>query len=268
MTSPGPFRFWGKQDPRQRTPVPIRAEQPVADATDGVATLRLYAPIDSWGEFWGTSAAEFAQVLDSLPSETSEIRLHVNSPGGEVYEGLAILEQLRGYDARVVAVVEGIAASIASVIAAGADEVVMGRNSELMIHDAWGITIGDARDHQRTVDSLNRLSDNLASVYAEKAGGELATWREAMLAETWFSAAEAVEAGLADSVAEKAGTPSSKAAFDLSVFSHQGRAQAPDPVLPSEGERSDPEDQTTPAASRRQQVRHRMNALSAGRPPG
>jgi hypothetical protein len=80
------------------------------------------------------------------PDDTSEIRLHINSPGGEVYEGLAILNQLRNHPARRVAVIDGLAASAASFIATGADEVVMGQNTQLMIHDAWGLCVGAAID--------------------------------------------------------------------------------------------------------------------------
>src|SRR5699024_6271935 len=120
------------------------ALQPVVD--DGVATMRLYDPIDSWGGDWGVSAKEFADALGALPADTSEIRLHINSPGGMVYEAIAILNQLRSHKARVVAVVDGLAASAASFIAAGADEVIMGRNTEMMVHDAWNFCIGNAAD--------------------------------------------------------------------------------------------------------------------------
>lgn len=222
--------------PTQERP---RAQAPIADVVDGVATIRLYDPIDSWGEYWGVSAKEFAQVLDQLPATTTEIRLHVNSPGGDVFDGVAILNALRTHAARVVVIVDGIAASAASFIAAGADELVMAPNSELMIHDAWGLVVGNAADMHQMADLLDHLSNNIASIYAQKAGGTVDTWRAAMQAETWYSAQEAVDAGLADRVAETT-PPAAANRFDLSIFTYAGRAAAPAP-----GTRPEP----APAAS-------------------
>lgn len=211
----------------QRQP---RNEAPAVEVKDGVATLRLYDPVDSWGEFFGVSAKEFAGVLDELPDDVTEIRLHINSPGGEVFDGIAILNALRAHPARVVAIVDGLAASAASFIACGADELIMARNSELMIHDAWGLCVGNAADMLSMAEILDRLSDNIASIYLEKAGGTLADWRTAMAAESWYSADEAVEAGLADSVDKK--KPATKNAFDLSMFNFAGRDAAPAPSQP------------------------------------
>ena len=183
----------------------------------GVATLRIYDPIDSWGGDWGVSAKEFAAALDVLPRDTTQIRLHINSPGGEVFEAVTILNQLRQHRATVTAVVEGIAASAASFIAAGADELVMCKNATLMIHDAWGLCVGNASDMASTGALLDKLSNNIAAVYADKAGGTVEDWRQAMLAESWYTAADAVDAGLADSVMDTSAEPP-KANFDLSIY--------------------------------------------------
>ena len=203
-----------------------------ADAVDGVATLRVYDPIDSWGGEWGVSAKEFAAALDGLPDGVTEIRLHLNSPGGEVWEAIAIMNMLREHPARVVAVVDGLAASAASFIACSADEVVMGRNSQLMIHDGRGLCMGTAEDMRGLADLLDKISDNIASVYAAKAGSTVRHWRDVMLAETWFDAAEAVTAGLADRVSGELDDAPPTAAFDLSGFRFQGREQAPAPAVP------------------------------------
>lgn len=197
------------------------------------ATVRIYAEIgDSW---WGESvgAADFARDLDQLDVET--INLHINSPGGDVFDGIAIANVIRQHPARVVAIVDGLAASAASFIAAAADELEMARNSELMIHDAWGLVVGNSSDARALADRLDQMSDNIASIYAEKSGGDRPEWRDLMRAETWFSAEEAVTAGLADRVSattKAEDTDEAKAQFDLSVFNHPGRAQAPDPVIP------------------------------------
>lgn len=226
------YRFHGSVPPpagRQ----PLAFLQSSKPDEDGVATVRLYDPIDSWGGDWGVSAKEFAALLDETPDDVSEIRLHLNSPGGEVFEGLAILNLLRSHRAKVTTVVDGLAASIASVIAMAGDEVVMSPNSELMIHDAWGLAIGNAADMHAMAETLDHLSNNIASVYANKAGGTAEDWRALMRLETWFGADEAVAAGIADSLAETPAKVDAKAAFDLSQFRFAGRAEAPDPHVPA-----------------------------------
>lgn len=229
------YRFNGRANPAERTKVGVRAELMAGDGdAAGTTKLYLYDPIDSWGGPWGVSASEFVQALAALPANTNEIRLHINSPGGEVFEGIAIVNALRNHPARVVAVVDGLAASAASVIATAADEVIMGQNTELMIHDAWGICVGPAADMEDMRNRLSALSDNLASVYQAKAGGTVADWRAQMLAETWYSAEEAVAAGLADSVASgapDAAAAEARAGFDLEgMFTYPGRAAAPAPA--------------------------------------
>ena len=164
------------------------------------ATLRLFDPIDSWGEWWGMSAKELAQTIDELPSHVSTIELLINSPGGEVFEGLAMVNVLRAHSAHTRAVVQGIAASAASFVACAADECVMAPNSTLMIHDAWGLCMGNADDMLSMGAVLDQLSGNLADIYAAKSGATPDEMRTAMKAETWYTADEAVAAGLADSV--------------------------------------------------------------------
>ena len=242
----GPYRFRGNLAPSEGSRASILAFTPTVE-TDGeassVATLRLYDPIDSYGEYWGVSAKEFAIALAALPVDVEEIRLHINSPGGEVFEAVAILNQLRQHRARVVAVVDGIAASAASFLAVGADETIMAPNSTLMIHDAWGICIGNAADMRDLGDLLDKLSNNIASIYAAKAGGSIEDWRAAMLDEAWLTADEAVAAGLADSIEGGADASDSapENAFDLSQFRYAGRAEAPPPTLPRERSTDAPE---------------------------
>lgn len=221
------YRFRGSVMP---TPG-LRASVLTPELDDaGAATLRLYDPIDSWGGDWGVSAKEFAAALAAVPRDVTDISLHINSPGGEVLEAVAILNQLRAHPARVTAVVDGLAASAASFLAVGVDETVMGQNTQLMIHDAWGLCVGNAADMRSLASLLDRLSNNIADVYATAAGGTTEDWRTAMLAESWYSAEEAVAAGLADSVAGDA--PGVSAAFDLSAFTYAGRAAAPGPIAP------------------------------------
>lgn len=229
------YRYRGLVEPKAGIKTPVRAEGPDGEVVDGIATLRLYDPVDSWGGWWGVSAKEFAETLDNLGS-VDEIRLHINSPGGEVWEGIAIKNLLRAHPARVVSVVDGLAASIASVIAVGgSNEVVMGEHTELMIHDAWGLCVGNAGDMRDLADRLDKVSDNIATIYRQRAGGTVEDWRANMLAETWYSAEEAVNVGLADRV-EGVDDDAAKNAFDLSMFRYGGRASAPAPTHTPERE--------------------------------
>lgn len=215
----------------------IRAMAPPVVDNEGTATLRIYEEIDSWG-WWGLSAEVFAGHLDALPRNTQQIVVRLNSPGGDVFDGITIANSLRAHPAPVRVHVDGLAASIASVIALAGDELVMGPQSEFMIHDAWGVARGNADDMRALGDLLDHLSDNIAGAYASRAGGTTEEWRARMKSETWFSASETVEAGLADTLEDPSpgkvtGAPGAAAAakFDLASFRYAGRAGAPPPAL-------------------------------------
>jgi len=180
----------------------------------------------------GISAKQFAEDLQAI--DTEEIHLRINSPGGDVFQGLAMLNTIRRHPAKVTAYVDGLAASAASFLIMGADEVVMSRGAEMMVHDASGMAIGNAETMRELADLLTKQSDNIASVYASKAGGGTAKWRKAMEAETWYTDSEAVDAGLADRVdSGKTVADKAKARFDLSVYNYAGRSEAPAPILPA-----------------------------------
>lgn len=225
-------RFRTHADRRNKTPVLAFAPTPKGE---DVATLRLYDPIDSYGEYWGVSAKEFVDAVDSLPSTTTEIRVLINSPGGEVWEALAMLNALRAHPARVVAVVEGIAASSASFIAAGVDELVMARNSELYIHNAWGVVMGDAEDLLKTANDLTKVDRNIADIYARKSGGSVEHWLEQMGQDLFLSADEAVAAGLADRIEGEGDAATARARFDLSAFTNRASSRTSTPTQPGHG---------------------------------
>lgn len=186
----------------------------------GVAEVYIYDEI-GW---FGVTAADFVRDLQGIDAEA--IDLHMNTPGGDVFDGLAILEALRSHKAHVTVYVDSLAASIGSVIAMAGDRIVMARNATLMIHDGHGLAIGNAADMREMADLLDRCSDNIASVYAGRAGGTVEDWRAAMRATTWYTADEAVAAGLADEVKAPNSSRSAPAAtWDLSIF-----GQVPDRV--------------------------------------
>ena len=153
------------------------------------------------GEDRATAAAvaEWLAFLDGAPAE-----IVVNSPGGDAFEGAAIYAELRAYRGDVVAHVRGIAASAASLLLMGADQIVMDRASVLMIHDPSGVTIGPAADHRRTAEDLEKLAGVYARAYAERSFNRPEDVRAWMLAETWLSAEEAVALGFADRIEEAA----------------------------------------------------------------
>lgn len=151
--------------------------------------------IDDW---FGISSAMVVEALQAAGGR--DVLVHVNSPGGMVFEGLAIYSAFKQYEGKVTMRVEGLAASAASFIICAGTEVLIEPGAMVMIHDAWDITIGDAAEHRKAADVLDKVSDSIAAMYALKGGGEAATWRAAMVEETWYSGQEAVDAGLADSV--------------------------------------------------------------------
>jgi ATP-dependent protease ClpP protease subunit len=155
---------------------------------------------------WGITAQDFVNDLSAITA--SRIDLHINCEGGEVFDGIAIYTALVNHKASVTAYVDSLAASAASFILQAADERVAGRNSRIMIHDAHAFCIGNAADMRDTANLLDDLSDNIADIYAERsAKGDRASWRAAMTAGmdgTWYGPQAAVDAGLADRVAETA----------------------------------------------------------------
>jgi ATP-dependent protease ClpP protease subunit len=210
-----------------------------AEASDA-AVIRIFGDIgDSW---WGdsVSAAQFAEDLDEI-GKVAQLEVRLNSPGGDMFDGVAIYNTLRNHPAKVTAYVDGLAASAASVIAMGADELVMGTGTQLMIHDAWALSVGNADDMRAQAAVMDQLSDSMADIYADRAGGTAADWRKAMRDEAWYGADEAVEAGLADRIVKRekdtedvevaAAVRSSK--FAAKVFRYQGRAHAPAPQTPA-----------------------------------
>ena len=184
--------------------------------------------MDAIGGWFGIRASDFVREVNDL--DVDEIELHLNSPGGGVWDGMAIMNALRAHRAAVEVHIDGIAASIASIIAMAGDEVVMSRGSQMMIHNASTITWGDSAQLRKDAAILDKSDENMAGIYAAKAGGEPADWRALMAAETWYNAGEAVSAGLADRTDDSEDTEAAEAKFDLSMYAYAGRAAAPAPL--------------------------------------
>ncbi len=183
--------------------------------------------------WFGVGAKEFMAELVDI--DTDKITLHLNSPGGEVFDGMAIYSTLRQHPATVHVIIDSLAASIASVIAMAGDTIEIAPSAMMMVHDGLGLAVGNAGDHREMADLLDKVSDNIAGVYAARTGGTSAEWRSTMISEKWFTATEAVEAGLADSIldldAATTNEPAEVAAdFDISVFTTLAATVAPAPA--------------------------------------
>jgi len=176
----------------------------------GGAEILIY---DEIGAF-GVPAKAFLDELKAL-GQVAELTVRINSPGGSVFDGVAIYNALKRHDARVTVWIDGIAASIASMIAMAGDEVVMPENALLVLHDPSGLVAGTALDMRAMADALDRMRVGMVAAYRDKSGRDDAEIEALMAAETWLSAQEAVALGLADRVEQ----PVRMAAhFDLSRF--------------------------------------------------
>ena len=168
-----------------------------ANAAGDPATVQIF---DQIGEDWfggsGLSAKQFSDVLAEVGN--GPLLVEINSPGGNVWDGLSIYNQLRGRKAPVTTRVVGIAASIASIIALAGDRVEMAEASLMMIHDPSGMASGTSEDMRKMADALDQHAEVLVGVYHKKTGRSAESIRAAMKSETWFTTAEAVAFGLVD----------------------------------------------------------------------
>jgi ATP-dependent protease ClpP protease subunit len=219
----------------------------IKNSTTDSDTTEIYV-YDVIGGWFGVEASTFAKELSDIT--TSKITLRINSPGGDVYDSIAIYNALSAHPAEVTVYVDSLAASGASVIAMAGEKVIMMPGSQMMIHDALMYTAGNAEELRSDAEFLDRQSDNIAGLYALKAGGSPEDWRAHMLAETWMFAQEAVDMGLADEVSTKKAkeipadgdTATDSTTADVFAkltfrhpladrgFNYAGRQRAPEPV--------------------------------------
>ena len=181
------------------------AREPVRDwyrVTNDVshATASVYV-YDSIG-YPGVSAQDLVREIDAL--DVAEIHVHLNSPGGDAFDAVAIYNALLSHPANVIVHVDGLAASAASFIAQAGDTRLIARNAQMMIHDAQGVCMGAAVDMRTVADLLDKVSDNIADIYAQRGGGTAPAWRKRMQDTVWYTAAEAVAVGLADRIEDVA----------------------------------------------------------------
>ena len=161
--------------------------------------IYIYGEITGWqddeaGQYGGVNLKNVVQQLQAN-SAADVINVHIHSVGGDVFEGFAIHDALRNSGKQIVTTIEGLCASIATVVALAGDVRKMTENSQFMIHNPWGFSGGEASDMRKTADLLEGMEFKISDFYATKTGGDAATFRDLMKAETWMTAAQAKEYG-------------------------------------------------------------------------
>jgi ATP-dependent protease ClpP protease subunit len=180
----------------------------------GARELMIYGRIGGGGWFdEGIGASDVASALRELGPGPVDVR--INSGGGDVFDGVAIHSLLVRHQGTVTTHIDGLAASAASFIAMAGDNVVMARNAFFMIHDGMTMTYGNGNTHRASGELLDKISDTIADIYAEKAGEDVAHWRNLMTVNgedgTWYSGQEALDAGLVDEITgAQDGTPDAR----------------------------------------------------------
>ena len=197
-----------------------------ASTNSGELTLEIYDVIgaDFFGE--GITGKSVSDALNQN-SGFSSITVRINSPGGDLFEGVAIYNLLRSQGKPVNVMVDGVAASAASIVAMAGDSITMGDGAMIMIHNAMALAFGNGNDLRTLADVLDTVSASAADVYVKRTGMNKADVQALMDAETWLGAQEAMDKGFATALANTKSAPKAKAlaqAFDLSVFNNTPEA--------------------------------------------
>lgn len=194
---------------------------------DTIFIYDFIAGSKSDAEWWGGVCAEdFSAALSAIEGHAT---VRIDSPGGDVFGGRAIAQAIKEHVGGVTVCVDGLAASAASYIAIAADTVKMAEGSFFMVHKAWGMTIGNADDLRRSADLFDKIDDSIAASYAQRAGGDKDEWLSKMEAETWLSAEESLEAGLANAMIESAESPAeNRVNWDISAFENAPSTETTD----------------------------------------
>lgn len=166
----------------------------------GEAEILIYEDVGE-GFFGGVSAKQFAGELKAL-GDVATINLRINSYGGDVFDGLAIYRQLADHKAKIIVHIDGVAASIASVIAMAGDDIRIAEAGFIMIHDAWGLAIGTAADMREVADRLDTITGAIGDVYSARTKRKADDVRKWMADEKWFTATEALDSGFATEIVE------------------------------------------------------------------
>lgn len=186
------------------------------ETNDDKTEITIYGPI---GDYWFTESTSASDVKKALKdNESKEIILNLNSGGGDAFDGIAIYNQLKKHDAKIIVNIDGFAASAASVIAMAADELYMGTGTMMMIHEASTFAWGTKKEMKATLNALEGLDSSLADIYMTRFKGERSEIETFIENETWFTVDEAVSIGLADEKIEAEETEEDPEEFKNSVL--------------------------------------------------
>jgi ATP-dependent Clp protease, protease subunit len=208
-----------KATPGRRFEIKAQADEAEVFLYDAIVSDEQEA---EW--FGGVAAAPFVKALRGIKADT--IHLRINSPGGSVFAARAIEQALRDHPARVVAHIDGLAASAATFVAMAADEVVISKGALFMIHKAWSIAMGNSDDLMESAALLEKIDSTLVDTYATRTGQKPEQVAQWMADETWFTAAEAIEHGFADKLADD----KAQNLWNLSAFDKAPREPDPEPA--------------------------------------
>lgn len=252
---------------RPYVPMSQRIVAPAGAGGGNEATVYLYDAIVGdrlTAEWWGgVCPQDFVPAFAAIQADV--IHLRVNSPGGDVFAAEAICQALREHSATVVAHIEGLAASAATAVCCAADEVVITPASKYMIHKTWTYALGNADDMRATAQLLDVCDSSLIEEYVRRTGNEAAQVEAWCAAETWFTAAQAIEHKFADRLAEAAGgTAASASASAAARWNLRAYTRTPAELMQTSAPAPAPADPpaATPDHRARQQQRLRMASLA------
>jgi len=203
---------------------------------ENVAPLRIEASADSADIYvndvidanWGVGAASLISALAS--ADGKDVVLHINSPGGDVFEARAMSAAIVAHKGKVTAQIDGCCASAATYLALACNEVRMTDGALFMVHNSWTLAMGDKNDLIETADLLDKIDSTIVSDYVNKTGASTDTVKGWMDATTWFTAQEALDAKLIDAIDPNTkATKSAKAQWNLSAYPNAPQVEAPEP---------------------------------------
>ena len=205
------------------------------------AHVYMYDAIGGW---WGVEAESFIKTLNDITEST--IVLHINSPGGDVFDARAISTAIKQHSSKITAQIDGLCASAATYISAACDSVSMADGGFYMIHEGWTLAVGNKRDLNKTAELLQKVDDSILNDYERKTSLKRDDLKDWMEAETWFSAEEAKEHGFIDEIIDEdtapensANKPSNKMEWNLSAYANTPKALIKNKVTDNQEEEFD-----------------------------